>query len=255
MKPIGNTPSRGEPGQQPRGRAQPPPPAAVTDRTQLQEQTRPLWPGRAHRAREAPVAALQSTRRRPSHPQQETPHQPPGAGLGKPDLARPSPDGAQTGPDLGQGCAARAAAEHPAAPAAKGPRRRHPGHPTPPPPPELASPERTARPAPGDPASPASRAGRSMSAARRHRTGLCPAACADGGEGEEREERNLAARGLGCSPDSARGGRSGAKRFFCRMLLHLISIWPTTPLLWILLLGHLPVIELPLGCSFGAVEV
>nr|XP_051229310.1 uncharacterized protein LOC127347127 [Lolium perenne] len=115
-----NPPSRGEPGQQPRGRAQPPPPAAVTDRTQLQEQTRPLWPDRARRAREAPVAALQSTRRHPSHPQQEKLHQPPGADLGMPDLARPSPDGPQTGPDLGQGRASRAAAAHPAAPLPRG---------------------------------------------------------------------------------------------------------------------------------------
>nr|XP_051191050.1 uncharacterized protein LOC127304401 [Lolium perenne] len=121
----GITPSRGEPGQQPRGRAQPPPPAAVTDRTQLQEQTRPLWPGRARQAREAPVAALQSTRRRPSHPQQEKLHQPPGADLGMPDLALPSPDGPQIGPDLGQGRAARGAADLPAAPAAKRPRHRH----------------------------------------------------------------------------------------------------------------------------------
>jgi hypothetical protein len=34
--------------QRTRGRARPPPPMAVTDRTQQQEQTRPSWPGRAH---------------------------------------------------------------------------------------------------------------------------------------------------------------------------------------------------------------
>jgi hypothetical protein len=33
--------------QRTRGRARPPPPMAVTDRTQQQEQTRPSWPGRA----------------------------------------------------------------------------------------------------------------------------------------------------------------------------------------------------------------
>nr|XP_051229737.1 serine/arginine-rich splicing factor SR45-like [Lolium perenne] len=95
-------PSRGESGQQPRRRTPPPPPAAVTDRTQLQEQTRPLWPGRARRAREAPVAALQSTRRRPSHTQQESLHQPSGADLGcriRPAQAR---DGARAGPDPGR---------------------------------------------------------------------------------------------------------------------------------------------------------
>jgi hypothetical protein len=46
-------------------------------------------------ARPSPMATLQSTRRRPSHPQQENLHQPPGAGTEMPDLARPSPDGAQ----------------------------------------------------------------------------------------------------------------------------------------------------------------
>jgi hypothetical protein len=37
MKPGGGIPSLGGSGQQPRGRAQPPPPVAATDRMQLQE--------------------------------------------------------------------------------------------------------------------------------------------------------------------------------------------------------------------------
>jgi hypothetical protein len=49
-------------------------------------------------ARPSPMAALQSTRHRPSHPQLENLHQPPRAGTEMPDLARPSPDGAQKGP-------------------------------------------------------------------------------------------------------------------------------------------------------------
>jgi hypothetical protein len=117
-RPRGGILSLGESGQQPRGRAQPPPPPTSTNRTQLQEYTRPLWPGRARRAREAPMAALQSARRRPNRPQPEQLHRPPGADA--PDLARPSPDGAR-------GAQIRASRRHrwpPFRPAAKRPRRR-----------------------------------------------------------------------------------------------------------------------------------
>jgi hypothetical protein len=65
----------------------------VIDRTQLQEHTRPLWPGLARRAHEAPVAALQSARRRPNRPQPEQLHR--SSGADTPDLARPNPDGAR----------------------------------------------------------------------------------------------------------------------------------------------------------------
>jgi hypothetical protein len=60
-----------------------------------------LRPGQAQRAREVPMATLQSTHRRPSYPQQENLHKPPGVDTTMPDLACPSPNRAQKGPDLG----------------------------------------------------------------------------------------------------------------------------------------------------------
>jgi hypothetical protein len=102
-----------------------------------QEQTRPLWPGRARRAREAPMAALQSTRRRPSHPQQETLHQPPGAhreATPGPPKPRWGPKGPRSGP--GQRCRwslCRPATKRPRHRHHFTRRRRHPGGEQPPP--------------------------------------------------------------------------------------------------------------------------
>jgi hypothetical protein len=161
----------------------------VTDRTQLQEQTRPLWPGRARRAREAPMAALQSTRRRPSHPQQETSHQPPGAHR-EATPGPPKPRRAKKNPDLGQdsGAAGLDVAPPPrgratattspgaAATREESSRHRNQVHRGAPPPAQSA---RTP---------PASRTGRSMSAAAGTARGFArrPApTAAKGGEGEE----------------------------------------------------------------------
>jgi hypothetical protein len=161
-------------------------------------------------AQPSPMAALQSTRRRPSHPQQETLHQPPGAGTEKPDLARPSPDGAQKGLDLGQDSAAaglRAAAPPSgratatvspgaAAPREERSRHRNPVHRGAPPP------------AQGDPASPASRAGRSRSTAASTARNFARRPAPTAAKGREGEEETGGAR-VGGSPDLARGGRGG----------------------------------------------
>jgi hypothetical protein len=145
--------------------------------------------------------------RRPSHPQQENLHQPPGAGTEMPDLARPSPDGAQKGPDLGQDSAAAGLRAAPppssraivtASPSAAATweerSRRNLVHQGAPPP------------AQGDPASPTSRAGRSRSAAAGTAWDFARRPALTAVKGREGEEESGGAR-VGGRPSSPAGDR------------------------------------------------
>jgi hypothetical protein len=80
--------------QRTRGRARPPPPMAVTDRTQQQEQTGPFWPGRARGLVKLPSPRC-SRRAAVQPPSPEPPLRPPEVVHPCPGLARPDPDGAR----------------------------------------------------------------------------------------------------------------------------------------------------------------
>jgi hypothetical protein len=108
--------------QRTRGRARPPSPMAVTDRTQQQEQTRPSWPGRAHGLVKllSPRCSRHAAVRPPLARATSSAA---GSGTATPRPGPPRPRWGSKGPDLGRKDAATIVSlRHPAT---KQRRRRH----------------------------------------------------------------------------------------------------------------------------------
>jgi hypothetical protein len=181
-----------------RGRARPPPPMAVTDRTQQKEQTSPSGPRRARGLVKLPSPRCSR------HTSLAT-----GGGTATPRPGLPRPRWGPKGLDLGRADAARVTALPHRQEAASS----SPGHPSArpcraPPPPERRRPVGTAA---GRGESRASLSSEQVEARPSPPAprGLCPVACADGGGGRRRRRRGAWRLGFLCPDDRPRGTMRG----------------------------------------------